>query len=128
MEPLARKLQTVGVSVSSVKSMIGSLQSVLDQDQMGFITIASSIYNEACAVVGTEELLMPPRVAGRQVHGDNVEAELASQYYQRSIFLSYIDGLSSSLRERFSDNPSFFVLLSILPPNDPSNIEQIESL
>ena len=52
-------------------------------------------YDEACGVVGTEELSVP-WVAGRQVHCDNVEAESASQYYQHSIFLSYIDGLSSS--------------------------------
>ena len=107
--------------------MIASLQSVLDQDRMDFTTVASDIYDEACAVVGTEDLSMP-RVAGRQVHRDNLEAESASQYYQRSIFLSYIDGLSSSLRERFNDNPSFFALLSILPPKDLSNVDQIESL
>ena len=69
-----------------------------------------------------------PRVVGIQVHRDNVEAESASQYYQRSIFLPYIDGLSSSLRERFNDNLSFFALLSILPPNNPTNINNIESL
>ena len=65
MEPLTRKLQAVGVSVPSVKSMIASLHSVFDQDRMDFTTVASSIYDEACAVVGTEELSMP-RVAGRQ--------------------------------------------------------------
>ena len=50
------------------------------------------------------------RVAGRQGHCDNVEAEPTSQYYQRSIpvFLSGIDDLNSSLRERFNDNLSFF--------------------
>ena len=53
---------------------------------MDFITVASSIYDEACAVVGTEELSMR-RVAGRQVHRDNAEAESASQYYQRLICL-----------------------------------------
>ena len=127
MEPLAQKLQTVGVSIPYTKSMIASLQSVLDQNRMDFTTVASN-YDEACAVVGTEELSMP-RVAGRQVRRDNLEAESASQYYQRLIFLSYIDGIiSSSLRERFNDNPSFFALLSILPSNDPSNIDQIESL
>ena len=127
MEPLAQKLQTVGVSVPYTKSMIASVQSVLDQNRMDFTTVASN-YDEACAVVGTEELSMP-RVAGRQVRRDNLEAESASQYYQRLIFLSYIDGIiSSSLRERFNDNPSFFALLSILPSNDPSNINQIESL
>ena len=106
MEPLARKLQSVGVSVPSVKSLIASLQSVLDQDRMDFNTVASSIYDESCAAVGTKELSVP-RVVGIQVHRDNVEAESASQYYQRSVFLPYIDDLSSSLRERFNDNPFF---------------------
>ena len=98
--------------------MIASLQSVLDQDRMDFTKVASSIYDKACAVVGTEELLLP-RVAGRQVHRDNVEAESAS----RSIFLSYIDGLSSSLRERFNDNPSFLrCFLSCLLTTRPTSI------
>ena len=110
--------------------MLASIQSVLDQDWMDFTTVAFSrpIYDEACAVVGTEEFSMP-RVARRQVHRDNVEAESASQHYERSIFLShYIDGLSSSLWERFNKKPSFFALLSILHPNDPFNIDQIECL
>ena len=127
MEPPARKLQAVGVSVPSVKSLIASLQSVLDQDRVDFNTVASSIYDEACAAVGTKELSVP-RVVGIQVHRDNVEAESASQYYQRSIFLPYIADLSNSIRERFNDNPSFFGLLSILPPNDPTNINDIVSL
>ena len=127
MERLARKLQSVGVNVSSVKSLIASLQSVLDQDRVDFNTVASSIYDEACVAVGMKELSVP-RLVGIQVHRDNVEAELASQYYQRSIFLPYIDGLSSSLRERFNDNSSFFALLSILPPNNPTNIKDIKSL
>ena len=102
MEPLARKLQSVGVSVPSVKNLIASLQSVLDQDRVDFNTVASGIYDEACAAVGMKELSVP-QVVGIQVHRDNVEAESASQYYQRSIFLPYIDGLSSSLRERFNN-------------------------
>ena len=110
MEPLARKLQSVGVSVPSVKSLIASLQSVLDQDRMDFNTVASSIYDGACAVVGTKELSVP-RVVGIQVCRDNVEAESASQYYQRSVFLPYIDDLSSSLRERFNNKPFFRVAL-----------------
>ena len=126
MEPLERKLQAVGVSVPSVKSLNASLQSVLDQDRADFNTVASSIYDEACAVVGTKELSMPP-VVGIQVHRNNVEAESVSQYYHRLIFLPYIDGLSSFLRERLNENPSFFALLYILPPNDPININDIKS-
>ena len=92
MEPLARKHPIVGVSVLSVKSMIALRQSVLDQDRMDFTTVACSTYDEGCVVVSMEELTMP-RVAGRQVHRDNVEAESASQYYQRSMFFSCINGL-----------------------------------
>ena len=50
-----------------------------------------------------------PRVSGRQVYRDNLQPETASQYYQLSIFLSYIDGISSSLQERFNDNLFFRV-------------------
>ena len=39
MEPLARKLQTIEIRVLSVKSLIASFQSVLDQDQMDFSTV-----------------------------------------------------------------------------------------
>ena len=106
MEPVARKLQAVEVSVPSVKSLIASLQKVLDQDGVDFNTVAFSIYEEVCAVVGTKELLVP-RVVGIQVHRGSIEAESASQYYQRSIFPPYIDGLSTSLRERFNDNLLF---------------------
>ena len=112
MKPLAQKLQSVGVSVPSVKSLIASLQSVFDQDRVDFNTVVSSIYDEACAAVGLKELSVP-RVVGIQVYRNNVEAEWTSQYYQRSIFLPYIDGLSSSLRERFNDNPSFFLRCSL---------------
>ena len=59
MEPLARKLQAVGVSVPSVKSLIASLQIDLDQDRVDFNTVASSIYDEACTVLGTKELSVP---------------------------------------------------------------------
>ena len=67
MESLARKLQSVEVSVLSVKSLIASLQSVLDQDRVDFNTVASSIYDEACAAVGMKELSVS-RVVGIQVH------------------------------------------------------------
>ena len=67
-----------------MKSLIASLQSVLDQDRVDFNTVASSIYDEAYAAVGTKQLSVP-RVVGIQVHRDNVEVESASQYYQRSI-------------------------------------------
>ena len=122
MEPLARKLQSVGISAPSVKNLIAFLQSVLDQDRVDFNTVASSIYDEACAVVGMKEPSVP-RVVGIQVHRDNVEAESASQYYQRSIFLPYIDGLSSSLLERFNDNSSFLrCSLSCLQAIQPTSM------
>ena len=126
IEPLARKLQTVGVSVPCVKNLITSLQSVLDHDRND-LNVSLNIYKKAYEVLGVQELTMP-RIVEVQVYRANVCAESASQYFQRSVYVPYIDGLSNSLRERFSDNPSFFALLSILPPNKPTKIDEIEHL
>ena len=106
MEPLARKLQGVGVSVPSVKSLIASLQSVLDENRVDFNTVAFIIYDEACAVVGTKEVSVP-RVVGIQVHRDNVEVESASQYFQRSIFFPYIDATVLKYYILIFQNPIF---------------------
>ena len=79
MKPLARKLQTVGVSVFSVKSYIASLQSVLDQDRVDFNTVASIVVfmMRLVAVLATKEFSVH-QVVVIQVHRDNVEAESAS--------------------------------------------------
>ena len=87
--------------------MTASLQSVLDQDRMDFITVASSIYNEARGLCRSGWNGRAFNGPGCWKTSDNLEAELTSQDYQRSIFRIYIDGISSSLRERFNDNPSF---------------------
>ena len=124
IEPLACKLQTVGVSVLSVKSLISSLQSVVSQERTG-LNIASKIYEEACEITGVKALTRP-RVVEIQAYRDNVSTESISQYFHRAIYLPYVDGLSCSLRERFSDNPSLYALLSLLPPNKPTQIDEIE--
>ncbi|XP_077970543.1 uncharacterized protein LOC144425105 [Styela clava] len=89
--------------------------------------IALNIYKEACEIAGLKELTLP-RVVEVQVYRDNVSADSASQYFKRSVYLPYVDGLSCSIRERFIDNPSFFSLLSILPPNKPVHVDEVERL
>ena len=119
IEPLARKLQTVRVSVLSVKSFISSLQSVVSQKRTD-LNIASKIYVEACEITGLKALT-GPRVVEVQAY-----RELTSQYFHRALYLPYVDCLSCSLRKRFSDNPSLFALLSLLPPNKSIQIDEIE--
>ncbi|XP_077968073.1 uncharacterized protein LOC144422121, partial [Styela clava] len=127
MEPLARALQAVGVSVPSVKNLTSSLQSVIAEERNDS-EIALNIYKEACEIAGLKELTIP-RVVEVQVYRDNVCADSASQYFKRSVYLPYVDGLSCSIREqRFIDNPSFFSLLSILPPNKPVHVDEVERL
>ena len=117
LEPLARKLPTVGVIV---KSLISSLQSVVTQKRTD-LNIASKIYEEACETTGVKALTRP-KVVEVQAY-----RETTSQYFHRAIYLPYVDGLSCSLGERFSDNPSLFALLSLLP-NKPIQIDEIERL
>ena len=115
IEPLARKLQTIGVSVLSVKSLISSLQSVFSHERTD-LNIESKIYEKTGV-----KALTRPRVVGVQAY-----RESTSQYFHRAIYLPYVDGLSFSLWERFSDNPSLFALLSLLLPNKPIQIDEIE--
>ena len=91
------------------------------------VNIASNTYEKACEITGVRELTRL-RVVEVQVYRDNDCAELTSQYFQRAIYLPYVDGLSCSLRERFSDNFLFFALLSILPLNKPIQIDEIQRL
>ena len=107
-EPSARKLQTVGISVPSLRSLISSLQSVLNQERID-LNITSNISKEACEIAGVKELTMP-RVAEVEVYRDNV------------CDLPYVDGLSCSLVERFSDNPSVCLI------NKPIKIDETERL
>ena len=95
VEPLARKLQTVGVSVLSVKSLISSLQSVASQERTD-LNIASKIYEEACEITGVKALTRL-RVVEVQAY-----RESTSQYFHRAIYLPYVGGLSCSLRERLT--------------------------
>ena len=90
IEPLSRKLQTVGVSVPCVKSQITSLQSVLDHDRND-LNVSLNIYKEACEVLGVQELTMP-RIVEVKVYRANVCAESASHYFQRAVYVPYIDG------------------------------------
>jgi len=92
IEPAARKLQTVVVSVPSAKSLISSLQSVLNQERVD-LNIPSKIYKEACEEADAKKLKMP-RIVEVQVYRDNVCAESASQYFQRSECVPHVDGLN----------------------------------
>ena len=121
IKPLVRKLQTVGVSVLSVRSLISSLQSIVSQERTD-LNIASKIYKKACKITGVKALTRPRVVEVQAYH------ESTSQYFRRAIYLPYVDGLSCSLWERFSDNPSLLALLSIYPPNKPIQINEIEHL
>ena len=58
IELLARKLQTVGVNVLSVKSLISSLQSVVSQERTD-LNIASKFYGELCDITGMKALTRP---------------------------------------------------------------------
>ena len=118
IELLPRKLQTVGVSALSEKSLISSFQSVVSQERTD-LKIALKSYEEACEITGVKALTRP-RVIEVQAY-----REPTSEYFHRAIYLQYVDGLGCSLRERFSDNPSLFALLSLLPPNKPIQIDEI---
>lgn len=79
------------VSVPSVKSLVASLHKVLLAERSGQ-NVATRTYNEACEILGEEDLAMP-RIVETRVHRNNVVVETASEYFRLTLYLSYVDGL-----------------------------------
>ena len=113
--------------------MIASLQSVLDQDRMDFTTVVDN----TCRMPSLRMMRLMQWLAWKSLQCPGsledkfIVITLKQNRPHNIINARYsfynINGLSSSLRERFNHNPSFFALLSILLPNDSFNIDQIES-
>ena len=57
-----------------------------------------------------------------------VPAKTTEEYFKFSIYLPYLDSLLQSIKDRFEDNLKFFSLLSILPPNKPENLNEVEKI
>ena len=126
IEPLAVMLQERGLCIIKAKKMVMNLKDLLEEERNsdGFV---DEIYKETCDLVGVKELSRP-RIVTNQVHRSNTPSSSSFEYYKLSLFLPYMDSLIQSLNDRFIENDEFFALFSILPPNEPQNLVNVENL
>ncbi|CAG9826630.1 unnamed protein product [Diabrotica balteata] len=66
--------------------------------------------------------LSTPRTVGKQQHRSNQPADTPTEYWRRSMILTYLDSIISSLETRFSEENTSAFALSLLHPKHFSKI------
>lgn len=64
-----------------------------------------------------DKTIQIPRITGRQLSRSNMPAESLEQYYNRTIFIPFIDHFKNQLIERFSKHNEIISVLQKLIPN-----------
>ena len=89
------------------------------------LEISSEMYTDSCSIIETD-ILSLPRLVEVSRFRENTHAKTSEEYFHRNILLPYLDNIITALEERFTSNPNYFFLMSILPPNEPTGIEEIQ--
>ena len=116
LEPATQALQSVHVDMLCVKQHVDKLLLLFDNYRKNAKKyFAEGIY--APSLTTAEEIgvtVSLPRQCDRQVHRANIGG--TTEYYCRSIYVSYMDSLIQSLKSRFSEtNTPAFALYKLHP-------------
>jgi hypothetical protein len=113
-KPLSVALQSASndliSAINHVHAVKEQLQNWRDSDKR-----FATIFSAAQDLLGEQKICMP-RIVGRQIHRSNVPANTPLQYYQRSIFLPFLDGILSQMSTRFCDHEAIVLRLCGLLP------------
>ena len=99
---LSVKLQGHYVDVARAHRDVDTVKATLQGVRSNVSTFHSRVYRQATQMaqcVGIEE--SSPRLAGRQQHRSNIQAENCSDYYQLNLTIPLLDHLISELNARF---------------------------
>lgn len=130
LEPVVNVLQSKSLDLMQCAEHIKRILSVINEHRKNVDSVTNSLVDDAKEIA--EKLgiqLNLPRVVGRQQHRSNQPFEKFSEYWKRSIVIPYLDSLTQSLSDRFSDkNSPAFALFTLHPHNMlKSNVEEFQS-
>ena len=113
-KPLSKKLQSpsqdLHQATESIKDCRAVLQMYRDDEQL-----FNRLFARATELNGEE--IVAPRTTGRQQNRTNVPATTAQQYYQRAVFLPFVDICMFQLGERFQGASAIVSRFSLLLPS-----------
>ena len=114
---------------ASVTTLTNELKEIQSNEENEFARIFR-VANAMAVEMGKE--IKVPRVVGRQLLPSNVESNLMEEYWQRVVFLPYLDCLMNQLEERFK-GPSnqvikaYFLIPSHLNLKNDAHLEDIKA-
>lgn len=102
--PLSQQLQAVDIDLIESQQLIDDLIGVLEGWRNDSENRFLQIYEEAenLAKAAATEISMP-RITNRQRNRNNIPASNPTDYYRRSTFIPFLDGLLQNLKDRFQD-------------------------
>nr|CAI5849042.1 unnamed protein product [Callosobruchus analis] len=117
IEPVVNALQAKSIDMISVGKHIKNIKDILRNDREFPDRISNEILQKARAVAMDLNIeISVPRLAHKQTHRSNPPSDNDNEYWRRSLIISYIDSLISSLNIRFSQENTPAFALSRLHP------------
>jgi hypothetical protein len=117
--PLSESLQAPVTDLIEANIMLDEITEVLQQRSNSAENEFHDLFKQAASLtelVGCEESLPPPRLAGKQMHRFNVPHSSSEEYWRRVIFIPYVTHLLSELNDRFADARAHCASLQMIIP------------
>ena len=103
-KPLTLQLQCASIDAHKAREKVCLLFLTINELRHGVEQTHAWFYEVAVALA-EETNITPskPRMAGRQVHHENVPAESISEYFRRVVTIPFLDQLLGQMQSRFSE-------------------------
>lgn len=117
LQPVANILQSKTLDVIRCAEHIQTITTAVAEHRRSAEEGSEDLIKSAEEIATALNLeLRLPRTASRQQHRANQPAASLSEYFRRSLYVPYLDSLSSSLEARFGKDQSPAFALSLLHP------------
>lgn len=91
-------LQAKGIDLIKASREAASILKIL-QDERGDNTVFHELFDEAVNIASTFGILpSKPRIAARQIHRVNVEADNPRDYWRRALYLPFMDHITTEIQ------------------------------
>ncbi|XP_067142878.1 52 kDa repressor of the inhibitor of the protein kinase-like [Centruroides vittatus] len=120
MEPVVNVLQSVTLDAIKASQHIKNIVQLLKRHRDDADKVTDEILRDAFVIAKTlgleEDMTSVPRIFGSQSYQSNHPARSPSEYWKRSLIISYLDSIINSLKGRFAkENTPSFALSKLHP-------------
>jgi hypothetical protein len=114
---LAEKLQSVQIDLLNAMSYVNDVIVLLERKRQTADSSFAEVWQQAGELAEMSETeIKCPRVTSRQRNRANAPADCPEQYYNRTVYIPFLDHVINDMKERFSEHKrAIFCLSSLIP-------------